>query len=100
MKQKKQRNTKARVKQKIRSLRLKSLLTRIFARRQRKLEKMNQPKGRTIVGEAKKFAMDYHKLFLDGDGGAWMFDHGHQRSLNQRQKRKRARQNGRPVKKA
>ncbi len=84
----KQHNNHARSKQKRKKLRLKNFWQRVFDQRDEKRLKSLRKKGRTIQGPAKKFAMDYHKLFPD-DNGKWLFDHGHAKDLNQRQKRKR-----------
>lgn len=86
-----QRNNNARSKQNRRKLKRKLLLqsnreSAILARRLNNAKV--EPKGRTIHGRAKEFAVDYHTLFPDG-GGGWMFSPGFRKSLNQRQKRKR-----------
>ena len=87
------RNNNARSKQNRRKLKRKSLLTN---NRQKSLfertisKSVVKSKGKTITGEAKLFAIDYHEVFPTG-GGGWLFDHGFRKSLNQRQKRKRIR---------
>lgn len=87
------RNNNARSKQNRRKLKRKSLLTNNRQKSiiERKIAKsIIPPKGKTITGEAKLFAIDYHEVFPTG-GGGWLFDHGFRKSLNQRQKRKRIR---------
>lgn len=92
MKAKKQRNNHARSKRKRRLLKLKNFFSRVFDKRSAKMIKANQPKGLTIVGDAKKYATSLEKLFPDG-GGGYLFNPERKKYLNQRQKRKRWRQN-------
>lgn len=82
-------NNHARSKQKRKKLRLKNLLTSIRERLLAKIRKAQKPRGITIVGIAKNHAIDLtganyglSKSFRDNDFN---------KTLNQRQKRKRAR---------
>lgn len=90
------RNNNARSKQNRRKLKAKSnritnILQAIFLRKITK-KKIKQ-RGKTITGPVIKYAIDIRQLFPEG-GGGYLFDHTFHKSLNQRQKRKRARQIG------
>ena len=96
-------NCHARSKQKRKKLRLKNLLRRILEIRLKKHQKANKPRGITITGiHAKEVALHVNQLAPKNYQGFFhvksLFDHGHKLKLNQRQKRKRARQQNRPVK--
>lgn len=88
----KQKNNHARSKQKRKVLRFKNMLRAIYERMIGKRMQENESKGHTLKGRKAKDVAIYVR------GRADLFDHGHALRLNQRQKRKRARQVGRPIK--
>ena len=87
-------NCHARSKQKRKKLRLKNFWAKVFAKRKDKIKKSHEPKGTTMMGEAKKFARPLPNTLPTGDRIRWGFlmDHSHAKNLNQRQKRKLRRQ--------
>lgn len=92
----KQRNCHARSKQKRKQLRLKNRVTATHERRLRRYLP-EPPKGITIYGEAKKAAVHMSDLYPTGSSWYWNTGNTRDKSLNQRQKRKRARWVGRKV---
>lgn len=79
-------NTHARTKQKRKKLRLKNFLKRVFDKRQQKKIEALKPKGKTVYGDAINVAIPVDAHYNRYN----TFD----RNLNQRQRRKRARQSG------
>ena len=94
----KQRQVKARTRQKARKLKLKSLALKIWERllnrRRQAIKEQTRERGQTITGIR---AADVAHYIPPGTNGQ-LFDYSWHKRLNQRQKRKRARQNGRPLK--
>jgi hypothetical protein len=81
----KQKNNHARAKRRIKLLKLKNFCKRVIESRERKIAKLNKPKGKTITGSARESAYRgtvSYSIFLANKG----------RRLNQRQKRKLWRQ--------
>ena len=87
-------NTRARARKKLKTLRSKQLKQRILDRQDRDRIKALRPKGTTIKGmEAAKVAKR-----VDPRTTKYLNDWAFKTKLNQRQRRKRARQTGRKLK--
>jgi len=94
----------ARSKQKRRKLRLRNRMQSIQQKRIAKRMKELQPKGKTLIGiDAVRVAIHTNELAPKDFSGLYYragkyFDHQHKLRLNQRQKRKRAKQANRKLK--
>ncbi len=80
-------NNHARTERKKKVLKLKAFQKRVIEQRQIKLQKLSKPKGRTVIGEAEKYA-----TYVPYMGLSAYWRHLHSMPLQQNKRRKIARQ--------